>query len=90
MSRYFIHRYGATLQTPDILDDIMEGELEENIIEEVGWSWYLSCVKQNMKVEFEHQPHESRFVHAKYYGKKYMEMDRITTHFNRGRHKGLS
>jgi hypothetical protein len=83
--RYFIHKSGATLQTPDKLDDIFECELEEGIIEEVSWSWYLSSVIQNqtsrdMKfLQDMDAPHEG-YYHAKYYGRKYMNMDRISSY----------
>jgi len=83
--RFFIHQSGATLQTPDKLDDIFECELAEGIIEEVGWSWYISSVKQNQEArdrKFAEPRNPERwevYYHAKHYGKKYMEMDRIST-----------
>jgi hypothetical protein len=51
--------------------------------DECSWSWYLSCVKTNMLarpiVADDNESDVQRFYHAKYYGKAYMEIDRITS-----------
>lgn len=87
--RFFIHRSGATLQTPDKLDDIFQYELECGIIEECAWTWYISTVKQNKEAA------ERRFgnaknpdlwevyIHAKYYPKEYQMEDRISEKHNK-------
>lgn len=87
--RFFLHKYGATLQTPDKLDDIIDGELEEGIIWEVSWSKYLSYVKRNQELrdmKFGRVLNPDRwevFIHAKYYPKEYQMEDRISEKHNK-------
>ena len=66
--RFFVHQSGATLQTPDVLDDIFQYEFEATIIEEVDWSAYLHKVKTNYIKNFLQYPNmtEDTFIHRKY------------------------
>ena len=63
--------------------------------DECSWAWYLSCVKTNMLarpiIADDNEPDVQRFYHAKYYGKAYMEIDRVhPVESGVGRHRGTS
>jgi hypothetical protein len=68
----------TTLQAPDNIDLADFPML--TLADEVGWSWYLSQVKQNMEARIfpEHENDDNMgFIHAKYYPREYQMIDRV-------------